>query len=184
MGNYSNLLKNNEWRKKRIIILKRDNFTCTKCKKKDTILHVHHKIYIQGRKPWDYESKYLVSLCGSCHSKLHERKRIAIVKEEHISKTVLLLKEGETFGHIKLKPKSIPNKKKVTTKKKATPKNRADILKRLEKARLEAFVIKTNKVSELRKFKEKKKAKIEKLWHELYKFDILVNKQVEYLASQ
>ena len=173
MDNYSDLLKNDEWKKKRIIILKRDNFTCTKCKNKDTVLHVHHKIYIQGRNPWDYESKYLVTLCGSCHSNLHETKKIAIVKEEHISKTVLFLKEGETFGHIKLKPKPIHNKKKVEAKKKATPKSRADILKRLEKARLEVFVIKTNKVSEIRKFNQNKKANIKKLWRELYRVDVI-----------
>lgn len=30
-------------------------------------LHVHHKQYIKGLKAWEYEDRYLVTLCDRCH---------------------------------------------------------------------------------------------------------------------
>lgn len=35
------------------------------------ILNVHHKYYITGRKPWEYDNNVLVTLCNECHSKIH-----------------------------------------------------------------------------------------------------------------
>lgn len=37
-------------------------------------LHVHHKYYIVGRKPWDYSNEVLVTLCSDCHKKIHKLK--------------------------------------------------------------------------------------------------------------
>ena len=34
-------------------------------------LHVHHKYYILGRKPWEYPNDCLITLCSDCHEKLH-----------------------------------------------------------------------------------------------------------------
>lgn len=34
-------------------------------------LNVHHKYYIEGVKPWDYEDSALVTLCQDCHYKRH-----------------------------------------------------------------------------------------------------------------
>jgi hypothetical protein len=34
--------------------------------------HLHHKFYVAGREPWEYEPSDLVFLCGKCHSLLHE----------------------------------------------------------------------------------------------------------------
>lgn len=35
-------------------------------------LNVHHKYYIQGHKPWEYENDALVTLCEDCHKRWHE----------------------------------------------------------------------------------------------------------------
>ena len=36
-------------------------------------LNVHHKYYVLGKKPWEYEDNALVTLCESCHQKRHEK---------------------------------------------------------------------------------------------------------------
>lgn len=36
-------------------------------------LNVHHKYYIQDRKPWEYPDEALITLCESCHQKMHEK---------------------------------------------------------------------------------------------------------------
>lgn len=37
-------------------------------------LHVHHKYYIMGKKPWDYSNETLVALCSDCHERIHKLK--------------------------------------------------------------------------------------------------------------
>ena len=64
---YSEKLKNPLWQKKRLEILDRDNFTCTLCSDTETELHVHHKEYKSGKKPWEYENDKLQALCKHCH---------------------------------------------------------------------------------------------------------------------
>jgi hypothetical protein len=65
---YSELLKDPRWQKKRLEIFLRDKFTCTECLRTEITLHVHHKHYEYGKNPWDYEEKYLVTVCEVCHS--------------------------------------------------------------------------------------------------------------------
>lgn len=67
---YSELLKDPRWQKKRLEILTRDNFTCRLCKDDKTSLQVHHKGYIKGRDPWDYENEDLITLCEHCHKEV------------------------------------------------------------------------------------------------------------------
>lgn len=67
MSNYSELLKDPRWQKKRLEILQRDEWTCKYCKSDTKILHVHHVKYINGACPWDYPDKYLLTLCEDCH---------------------------------------------------------------------------------------------------------------------
>ena len=64
---YSDLLKDPRWQKKRLEVLNRDNFTCLLCKDSTSTLHVHHKFYQYGKNPWEYDEKYLMTLCYSCH---------------------------------------------------------------------------------------------------------------------
>jgi len=64
---YSEKLKNPLWQKKRLEILNRDNFTCALCSDTETELHIHHKEYIKGNKPWEYENTNFQTLCKHCH---------------------------------------------------------------------------------------------------------------------
>jgi hypothetical protein len=62
-----------EWRKIAENIMRRDNFECRICKKKDVELTVHHLI------PWriskDNSPKNLITLCKSCHTKTENKFR-------------------------------------------------------------------------------------------------------------
>ncbi len=75
-GSYRELLFDKRWLIKRAEIIKRDNYKCKICGSTDRLI-VHHKQYhfnIQKNKksdPWDYDDKYLVTLCESCHSRGH-----------------------------------------------------------------------------------------------------------------
>lgn len=64
---YKEKLKDPRWQKKRLEILERDNFTCCQCGDKEETLHVHHKGYIKGNEPWEYDNNYLETLCETCH---------------------------------------------------------------------------------------------------------------------
>ncbi len=83
---YSKLLKNELWINKRLIILKRDNFKCKNCNCKNEELHIHHTIYIQNRKPWEYDNKYLITLCKNCHNEIHKNKNSIFVMKDYINK--------------------------------------------------------------------------------------------------
>jgi 5-methylcytosine-specific restriction endonuclease McrA len=65
---YREYLKSDEWKRKRYVVLKRDNWTCQYCDKKAT--QVHHLKYAKyqiGKEP----IKWLVSVCASCHKDQH-----------------------------------------------------------------------------------------------------------------
>ena len=62
-------LQSDEWKRKRHVVLKRDNWICVYCGGRAT--QVHHKRYARrniGREPIDW----LVSVCDECHGKQHE----------------------------------------------------------------------------------------------------------------
>ena len=65
---YREYLKTDAWKRKRYVVLKRDNWKCVKCGNKAT--QVHHKRYLKykiGKEP----IQWLVSLCADCHKKAH-----------------------------------------------------------------------------------------------------------------
>lgn len=64
---YAELLKDPRWQRKRLEILTRDDWTCQSCADKETTLHVHHRYYVRGRLPWQYDADCLVTLCEACH---------------------------------------------------------------------------------------------------------------------
>lgn len=70
MIQYKDKLKDSRWLAKRQAILARDSFRCVICGSNNG-LNVHHSAYIYGREPWEYDNKYLVTLCHECHAKLH-----------------------------------------------------------------------------------------------------------------
>ncbi|WP_406683732.1 hypothetical protein N1F78_13725 [Seonamhaeicola sp. MEBiC1930] len=61
-------LKSDEWKRKRYVVLKRDNWKCVYCGNRAT--QVHHTRYAKyniGKEPIDW----LESVCKSCHDDLH-----------------------------------------------------------------------------------------------------------------
>jgi hypothetical protein len=71
-NNYFELLKSPLWQKKRLENLELADWECTNCGNKDNQLQVHHKQYIKGRNPWEYENEQLEVLCNKCHGDMHE----------------------------------------------------------------------------------------------------------------
>mgnify|MGYP002530115466 CR=1 FL=1 len=66
---YKEYLKSDAWKRKRYVVLKRDNWVCQYCGDKAT--EVHHKKYARiniGREP----IKWLISICRNCHQKIHK----------------------------------------------------------------------------------------------------------------
>ncbi len=43
-------------------------------------LNVHHKYYIHGKKPWEYENDALITLCESCHQSFHQNNSVPIYR--------------------------------------------------------------------------------------------------------
>ena len=62
------------WQRKRLEILKRDEFKCLDCEAADKKLNVHHDYYVKGREVWDYPNFSLSTLCDDCHKARHEEK--------------------------------------------------------------------------------------------------------------
>jgi 5-methylcytosine-specific restriction endonuclease McrA len=65
----NNYLKSDAWKRKRYVVLKRDNWKCVYCGARAT--QVHHKKYAKkniGKEP----IKWLVSICVKCHNAKHQ----------------------------------------------------------------------------------------------------------------
>jgi len=65
---WNEYLKSDDWKRKRYVVLKRDNWRCVYCGAPAT--QVHHKKYARrniGREPIEW----LVSVCKSCHESRH-----------------------------------------------------------------------------------------------------------------
>jgi hypothetical protein len=74
---YAEKLKDPRWQKKRLEIMQRDKWTCQLCGDSRQVLHVHHKEYINGREPWEYDNTQLVTVCETCHSIIETVKKAA-----------------------------------------------------------------------------------------------------------
>jgi 5-methylcytosine-specific restriction endonuclease McrA len=62
-------LKSDDWRRKRFVVLRRDNWKCVYCGAKAT--QVHHTRYAKrniGKEPIDW----LISVCKPCHDAQHK----------------------------------------------------------------------------------------------------------------
>ena len=65
-----------KWKRKREIILKRDGYQCRHCKRYGKIVPantVHHIIPAATRPELIYNNHNLLSLCTSCHEKMHDK---------------------------------------------------------------------------------------------------------------
>lgn len=69
---YARLLEDPLWKAKAHKIKERDNWTCQKGFEIENPLHVHHKGYCPGRKPWEYPDHVLITLCNVCHPCVHD----------------------------------------------------------------------------------------------------------------
>mgnify|MGYP001010800090 CR=1 FL=1 len=47
-------------------------------------LHVHHKYYKMGLKPWEYPDDALETYCWICHENLHKEQKIDVYTKEGI----------------------------------------------------------------------------------------------------
>lgn len=107
MSDYTELLKDPRWQKMRLKVLERDDFSCQICYNPEETLHVHHRFYIRGRKPWEYDVSNLVTLCATCHKE----------ESDNLSKEIDLLSKNVKelfFSHdIKRIADSIPGSKLV-----------------------------------------------------------------------
>src|SRR5690242_13766201 len=67
---YEEQLKDGRWIVLAIKIKIRDGHACQLCMKTHD-LQVHHKAYLPGLMAWEYEDRYLITLCDGCHNKQH-----------------------------------------------------------------------------------------------------------------
>jgi hypothetical protein len=90
MSAYTEKFKDPRWQKKRLEVLANHGFSCSDCGGESKTLHVHHKKYIKGREPWEYDIDEFVVLCEDCHKRLHESKdRLAeIIAEVYDADTI------------------------------------------------------------------------------------------------
>jgi hypothetical protein len=72
---YSDYFKDPRWQKKRLEVMKRDDFTCRSCGDKESTLNVHHTYYEKGNKPWEYPLQSLITRCEKCHEYRHNLSR-------------------------------------------------------------------------------------------------------------
>lgn len=54
------------------------------------ILNVHHKYYIYLNKPWDYPMDAFVTVCASCHTKIHSNTDIKTYSNNTFENTIPL----------------------------------------------------------------------------------------------
>jgi 5-methylcytosine-specific restriction endonuclease McrA len=82
-GSYQDKLFDRRWLEKREFIINRDKGCCIICGSSENLI-VHHKQYHYKKvsnmfiDPWDYDDKYLVTLCRSCHNRGHEKFEIPV----------------------------------------------------------------------------------------------------------
>lgn len=68
--------KTTAWKNKRKNILKRDKYLCRECKrygKYTDATTIHHAIPLSEDQSLHLDSWNLISLCGKCHEKMHDR---------------------------------------------------------------------------------------------------------------
>jgi hypothetical protein len=94
---YAEDLKHPKWQEKRLRVLERARFKCERCADTERSLHAHHKIYLRGHKPWEYEDYLLECLCEVCHGVAHrEREELDLIVARQATATVPWLANAMT----------------------------------------------------------------------------------------
>lgn len=102
MKTYAEKLRDPRWQKKRLEIMKRDEFSCNGCGDAESTLNVHHHYYEKGKMPWEYPDSAFSTLCENCHAWV-ESQKIKVLK--YIShpvalETIVMLTEFDSiFDH-------------------------------------------------------------------------------------
>jgi hypothetical protein len=74
---HNNYLKSDEWKSKRLLVLKRDNYTCQSCLL-NKATQIHHKSY----RYWQNEPLFdLISVCFDCHELITKIDRGELIKK-------------------------------------------------------------------------------------------------------
>jgi len=87
---YYEKLRSPDWQRKRLEIMKRDNFTCVSCGNKEKTLNVHHKTYRKNADPWDYPDENFITYCEDCHCSIHEEKDFLMMNVNTVKKLVTI----------------------------------------------------------------------------------------------
>ncbi len=88
---YGEKLKDPRWQKMRLEVMQRDGFKCANCNSAENTLHVHHKFYVYGNEPWEYELVDLLTLCEICHEDEEFCKHDFNITVKH------LLRQGKSY---------------------------------------------------------------------------------------
>lgn len=66
-------------------------------------LQVHHKYYIKNNHPWNYPDEALISVCASCHQKIHDTEDIPVYSSElkDVKLTLTKCSRCNGSGHLK-----------------------------------------------------------------------------------
>jgi len=75
MSEYSELLKDPRWQKKRLQIFERDEWRCVWCEEDEITLHVHHLKYENDKDPWEIDNRWLITVCEDCHDYEYEQRK-------------------------------------------------------------------------------------------------------------
>lgn len=70
----ANLYADKKWAEFRERIIALDGSVCLECGRSEAdgvALQVHHKHYIPGRRPWEYDPSDCETLCKGCHAREH-----------------------------------------------------------------------------------------------------------------
>lgn len=68
---YTQYLRSEKWKRKRLRVLQRDGFRCRLCKQRKATT-VHHLTYSRVGREW---LRDLISVCSLCHSQKHTKPR-------------------------------------------------------------------------------------------------------------
>lgn len=77
MHHFKDQYNSPQWQKKRLEIMRRDNWKCLNCKTTFKALHIHHLYYEKDTKIWEYDNECYVTLCEDCHEQIHELKKLS-----------------------------------------------------------------------------------------------------------
>lgn len=69
-----NFYKTDKWKKKRAAVLRRDKYQCRECVRYGKVTAakvVHHTFPLEFYPEHKLNSDTLISLCGSCHERMH-----------------------------------------------------------------------------------------------------------------